>query len=116
VVVSGSFRIFVSTAPAEVAPKLARALVDEKLAACVNVLPGARSVYSWKGETCDDAESVLLIKTTAECAADLARRLVELHPYEVPELVAIELLGGEGNPEYLAWLAGACSSGPGSRV
>jgi periplasmic divalent cation tolerance protein len=103
-VVSGGLRILVSTAPPEVAPGLARALVDERLAACVNVVPGVRSVYSWKGETRDDAESILLIKTTAERAPELARRLVELHPYEVPELVAIELADGEGNPEYLAWV------------
>ena len=103
-VVSGPFRIFVSTAPAEVAPVIARALVDEKLAACVNVVPGVRSIYAWKGETCDDAESVLLIKTTAERGAALAARLVELHPYEVPELVALALVDGEGNPDYLRWI------------
>jgi periplasmic divalent cation tolerance protein len=103
-VVSGGLRILVSTAPPDVAPGLARALVEERLAACVNVVPGVRSVYSWKGETRDDAESILLIKTTAERAPALARRLGELHPYEVPELVAIELADGEGNPEYLAWV------------
>jgi periplasmic divalent cation tolerance protein len=106
-VVSGRLRIFVSTAPPDVAPELARALVEEKLAACVNVLPGARSIYSWKGETCDEAESVLLIKTTAERAAELSARLMALHPYEVPELVAIELVEGEGNPEYLRWVLSA---------
>ena len=101
---SGCLRIFVSTAPPDVAPAIARTLVDERIAACVNIVPGVRSVYSWKGETCDDAESILLIKTTASLAADLAARLKELHPYEVPELVAIEIREGEGNPEYLAWL------------
>jgi periplasmic divalent cation tolerance protein len=103
-VVSGRLRIFVSTAPPDLAPKLARTLVDEQLAACVNVVPGVRSIYSWKGETCDDAESILLIKTTTAQAADLAARLKELHPYDVPELVAIEILEGEGNPDYLAWV------------
>jgi len=105
--VNERLRIFVSTAPPDVAPKLARALVDEKLAACVNILPGARSIYSWKGETCDDAESVLLIKTTAARAEGLAARLLALHPYEVPELVAIEIVEGEGNPEYLRWVLSA---------
>lgn len=104
---SGSARIFVSTAPAEVAPKIARALVDERLAACVNILPGARSIYSWKGETRDDAESVLLIKTAASVVEELTRRLKELHPYEVPELVALELVNGEGNPDYLRWIQDA---------
>jgi periplasmic divalent cation tolerance protein len=107
VVVSGCLRIFVSTAPPAAAPAIARTLVDERLAACVNVVPGVRSVYSWKGETCDDAESILLIKTTAACASDLAARLKELHPYEVPELVAIEIRDGEGNPDYLAWVRSA---------
>jgi periplasmic divalent cation tolerance protein len=104
VVVSGGLRIFISTAPAEVAPAIARALVDERLAACVNVLPGASSVYVWNGETCEEAESVLLIKTTAARAADLAARVKALHPYEVPELVALEIVDGEGNPEYLRWI------------
>jgi len=108
--VSGGFRIFVSTAPPDVAPAIARTLVDERIAACVNIVPGVRSIYPWKGETCDDAESILLIKTTAARAADLTARLKELHPYEVPELVAIEIRDGEGNPDYLAWLADSVGS------
>jgi periplasmic divalent cation tolerance protein len=73
----------------------------------VNVVAGARSVYSWKGAVCDDGESLLLVKTTAERAAAVAARLKELHPYEVPELISLEILEGEGNPDYLEWLA-AC--------
>jgi periplasmic divalent cation tolerance protein len=103
-VVSGGLRIFLSTAPADIAPTIARALVDERLAACVNILPGARSVYVWNGETCDEAESILIIKTTAARAADLAARVKALHPYEVPELVALEIVEGEGNPDYLRWV------------
>ena len=98
-------RLVVSTAPQEEAPKLARALVEERLAACVNVLPGVRSIYRWEGEICDDAESLLLIKTTAAQVAPLSARLVELHPYDVPEVVSVSLEAGEGNPAYLAWLA-----------
>ena len=106
-VVTGAFRLMLSTAPADAARALARALVEEGLAACVSVVDGARSVYSWKGAVCDDAESLLLIKTTAANAAGLAARLTELHPYEVPELVSLEIRSDEGNPDYLSWLA-AC--------
>ena len=98
-------RILISTAPPDQAPGLARALVEERLAACVNVVPGARSIYRWQGEICDDAESLLLIKTTAAQVAPLSARLVELHPYDVPEVVSVALEAGEGNPAYLAWLA-----------
>ena len=100
----GALRLMISTAPPDAAPGLARALVEERLAACVNVLPGARSVYSWKGAVCDDGESLLLIKTTADRAAAVAARLLALHPYEVPELISVEIRGDEGNPAYLAWL------------
>lgn len=101
----GAYRLLLSTAPPDAAPAIARALVDEKLAACVNVVPGVRSIYSWKGETCDDAEALLLVKTTAERVAAIAERFRTLHPYEVPELVAVDLVEGEGNAEYLAWVA-----------
>jgi len=100
-------RLLISTAPAEAAPGIARALVEEKLAACVNVVERVRSVYSWKGAICDDAEALLLVKTTADRVAELAARLKALHPYEVPEIVSIEIREGEGNPEYLEWIA-AC--------
>lgn len=107
----GGFRLVISTAPPDVAPGLARALVEEGLAACVNVVPGVRSVYAWKGAVCDDGESLLLIKTTAARAGRLAERLRELHPYEVPEAISLEIRGDEGNPAYLAWL-GAGSEKP----
>jgi periplasmic divalent cation tolerance protein len=106
VVVKG-VRIFVSTAPPDAAPGIARALVEAGLAACVNVVPGVRSVYSWKGELCDDAESILLVKSTAERGAELAARLAELHPYELPELVALDVVDGESSPEYLRWVVEA---------
>ena len=93
-----------STCPdAETAARLARALVEERLAACVNRLPGARSTYRWQGEIHDDAEVLLLIKTTRERFDALRDRLAELHPHEVPELVALEI--ADGLPSYLGWLA-----------
>jgi len=80
----------------------ARVLVDERLAACVNVLPVMRSVYWWKGVVEEDAEQQLLIKTTSNRVAALEARFHELHPYEVPEFIVVNI--SAGSPEYLAWL------------
>ena len=92
-----------STCPdAEAAAKIARALVEERLAACVNRLPGMLSTYRWQGEIHDDSEVLLVIKTTRERFGALRDRLMELHPGEVPELVALEI--AEGLPAYLDWL------------
>jgi periplasmic divalent cation tolerance protein len=98
-------RIILSTAPPERAPELARNLVAERLAACVNIVPAVRSIYRWDGELCDDEEALLVIKTTGERAAALTERLVDLHPYDVPEVVSVALEEGEGNAAYLAWVA-----------
>lgn len=97
-------RIVISTAPPDKAPELARTLVEERLAACVNIVPAVRSIYRWQGELCDDAEALMLIKTTAAQVGPLAARLGELHPYDVPEVVSVALEAGEGNAEYLAWV------------
>jgi periplasmic divalent cation tolerance protein len=95
------------TAPdAEVATRLARALVGEGLAACVNLVPGVRSIYRWQGELHDDAEVLLVAKTCADRAEALGARVRELHPYELPELVRLPLSGG--SPAYLDWVRGAC--------
>ena len=92
-----------STAPsAEVAEQLARALVGEGLAACVNVVPGVTSYYRWKGQLQRDAEWLLVIKTRAARLEALKAALVRLHPYEVPELVALGV--EDGLAPYLAWL------------
>ena len=99
-----------STCPdAETAARIARALVPERLAACVNRLPGVTSTYRWQGEIHEDAEVLLVIKTTRERFDALRDRLAELHPYEVPELVAFEI--ADGLPAYLAWLARETATG-----
>lgn len=98
-------RLVLSTVgSAEDARRLARLLVEEKLAACVSVMP-VESTYIWEGRIVDDAERLLLIKTSAGRIAELERRLHEIHPYNVPEFVVVE-------PEqvaapYLAWLTGS---------
>lgn len=95
-----------STCPdAGTAARIARVLVDERLAACVNQVAGVRSTYRWRGEIRNDAEMLLLIKTTRGQFDALRARLAALHPYEVPELIAVEI--DAGSPAYLDWLAGA---------
>lgn len=87
-----------------VANAIALALVEERLAACVNLLPRVQSVYRWQGAVESASEIPLLIKTTAACYAALEARIRELHPYEVPEIIAIPI--SHGLPAYLNWLAG----------
>jgi len=86
----------------EVAGRIAETLVAERLAACVNQVAGVRSTYLWLGEIAHDAETLLLIKTTDGRFGALAARLRELHPYELPEVVAIPV--SRGLPEYLQWV------------
>jgi len=98
-------RVVLCTAPTdEVARGLARALVDAGLAACVNVLPGITSVYRWQGEVHEDAEVLLVIKAPSAGLAALEARLLELHPYDTPEVMA--LAPERVEPRYLAWLLG----------
>jgi periplasmic divalent cation tolerance protein len=87
---------------AEDAERIARALVDRGLAACVNIVPGVISVFRWKGRVEAAAERLLVIKTRAQCFEALCQALVALHPYELPEVVAVPLEGGHA--PYLAWL------------
>lgn len=93
----------------EVAEKLARELVERRLAACVNIVGPIRSIYRWRNKVENEQEFLLLIKTTASRAAELRTSLKSIHPYELPECV--ELSVSEGGEEYLAWLAAEVSSG-----
>ncbi|MBA3564288.1 MAG: divalent-cation tolerance protein CutA [Gammaproteobacteria bacterium] len=82
---------------------IARTLVEERLAACVNRLDGVVSTYRWEGGTREDAECLLLIKTATSAFERLAARVQALHPYELPELIAISVEGG--SDRYLRWLS-----------
>jgi periplasmic divalent cation tolerance protein len=96
-------RVCLLTAPdAEAARRLARALVEERLAACVNLVPGVTSIYRWEGALHEDAEWLLVAKTTQDRLAALAERLAVLHPYALPELVALAPSGG--SERYLSWV------------
>jgi len=91
-----------TVATAEDAERIARALVERRLAACVNVVPGLVSLYRWKGQVQRDEEQLLVIKTRSERLEALRAALVSLHPYDLPELVALPVVGGHA--PYLAWL------------
>ena len=86
----------------EDAERIARALVERGLAACVNVVPGVVSIYRWKGQIEREGELLLVIKTRTERIEALREALVSLHPYEVPELIVLPITGGHA--PYLAWL------------
>ena len=91
------------TAPgAEEAARIARALVEERLAACGNVVPGLRSIYRWQGAVHEDAEALLVLKTTRDRFEALRARVLALHPYEVPEVVALPVEAGSAS--YLEWI------------
>ena len=94
---------FCTCPDADSATRLADALVAERLAACVNVVPGLRSVYHWQGAIERSDETLLLIKTSRDRLEALTMRVRDLHPYELPELVAVEVTGGLST--YLDWVA-----------
>ena len=94
--------IFSTIDSAEAAERLASALVEERLVACVNVVQGVRSHYLWQGRACCENEMLLIIKTTGERAGAACRRLADLHPYDVPEIVEMPVVGG--HPPYLRWV------------
>lgn len=95
-------RVVLSTCPQDHSKSLARQLVELRLAACVNVIPGIRSLYRWEGEIQDEAEALLVIKTSEETLGSLMAMLPDIHPYEVPEIVALEV--GQAFEPYAAWV------------
>jgi periplasmic divalent cation tolerance protein len=104
---AAAVRVCLVTAPdADTAQRIAQALVQERLAACVNVLPGVTAIYRWEGAVQRDAEQLLLVKTTRGRLEALAERLAVLHPYTLPELVALAPSGGSAR--YLDWVRAEC--------
>jgi len=87
------------------AVRVVRTLVEERLAACGNLLPGARSIFRWKDGVSDEREVVVLLKTRKQDWTALLSRLHELHPYETPECIAVRIAAGA--PKYMAWLEAA---------
>jgi len=107
---SGLQRVVVLiTAPPGDAGRIARTLVEEKLAACVNVVEGVRSIYWWQGRVEEDGETLLVAKTLLSLMPRLIERVKEIHPYTVPEIIALPIIAG--NPEYLAWMEESTRAG-----
>jgi len=99
---TGALVVLVTVPTAERAAEIARALVEERLAACGNVVPGVRSIYRWEGKVQDEGEVLLVLKTTAARFPALRDRLLALHPYEVPEVLALAVEAGA--ERYLTWI------------
>lgn len=96
--------VVLCNAPPELAEGLARTILDARLAACVNVVPGVVSLYWWQGAIARDAESTLLIKTRTDLVPALTEAILAAHPYAVPEVVALPMSAGLGNEAYRAWV------------
>ncbi|HSD89560.1 MAG TPA: divalent-cation tolerance protein CutA [Kofleriaceae bacterium] len=92
----------------EKATEVVRTLVSEQLAACGNLVGSVRSIYRWKGEVLDEPETLAILKTTQDRFEAMRARLVELHPYELPEVIAMPVEAGHA--PYLAWVAAETSS------
>ena len=99
----GEYLVVYVTAPAGAGEaELARTLVEERLVACVNVVPTLRSFYRWEGAVHDDSEALLICKTTAARYPELEARILQLHPYDVPEIIALPVKRGAA--PYLDWI------------
>ena len=96
--------VFSTASSAEEAEKIARGLVEQRLAACVNVVPGTRSFYRWQGKIEDSAEFLLVIKSSRGCFDALRTSLEKLHSYDIPEVIAMPVVDGARN--YLNWMDG----------
>lgn len=101
-------RLALVTCPVASAETLARALVEARVAACVNVLPAVASIYRWQGAVTRDEESLLVIKTTATGFEALRSEVLARHPYELPEVIAIDV--AEGHEPYLEWIAASVAA------
>lgn len=95
--------VFITAADEDEAEKIARTVVEDRLAGCVNIIRNIRSVYTWQGKTEDEQEVLMIAKTQRKLFPALSRKIKELHSYTVPEIIAIPII--EGSADYLNWLA-----------
>lgn len=98
--------LVLTTCPPTAARALAESVLAERLAVCVNILPEVRSIYRWKGAVEEGQETLLLIKTTAACYPRLEQHVRAHHPYELPEIIALDVTAGSA--AYLAWIGEHC--------
>ncbi len=94
--------IFITAPNENEAAKIARSLVEARLAACVNIIKNIRSIYTWQGNVEDDAETLMIVKTQKSLFDALSAKVKEIHSYEVPEIIALPII--EGAEDYLKWL------------
>jgi len=97
-----AFRVVYVTVAAEKAGQLSRDIIENRMAACVNIVDKVKSIYRWKGEITTDTESLLVVKTATKKVESLIKFVKENHSYEIPEVVSLNI--AEGNPDYLDWL------------
>ena len=94
--------VLITVPTEEDAVKIARHLVEKRLAACVNIVPGIRSIYTWEGEVCDEGEVLLVVKSRTDLFARVAEAVSGRHPYTVPEIIALPIVAG--SESYLDWI------------
>ena len=99
----GAILVYITAGDRAEASRIGRALVEEKLAACANVLDGMTSIYRWQGDICEDSEAVLIAKTSEALAPALTERVRSLHSYDCPCVVTLPISGG--NADFLDWIA-----------
>lgn len=95
--------VFVTVSGEEEGKKISKQLVEERLVACVNVIPNIKSIYWWEGKVEESSEYLLIMKTVSERIDFLINRVKQLHSYDVPEVIALDI--EKGNPDYLNWIA-----------
>jgi periplasmic divalent cation tolerance protein len=100
--------IFITASSSEEAENIAKLLVEEKLVACVNIIPQIKSIYWWEGKICTDEEVMLIAKTKQSLFTAVMDRVKSLHSYEVPEIISFPI--SEGSPEYLNWIVKVTAS------
>ena len=94
--------VFITASSAEEAENIAKSLVEDKLVACVNIIPQIKSIYWWEGKICNDEEVMLISKTKQSLFTAVMDRVKSLHSYEVPEIISFPI--SEGSPDYLKWI------------
>ncbi|MBL8743651.1 MAG: divalent-cation tolerance protein CutA [Myxococcales bacterium] len=102
--------VLINTPPGD-AERIAKALVEARLCACVNVLPGVKSFYHWEGKLEDASESTLLVKTRKALLPELTEAVKAIHPYSVPEVIALDIDASAGNADYLRWVLAETTRG-----
>jgi periplasmic divalent cation tolerance protein len=98
----GEIIVLITTGNEDDAERIAKTLVEEQLAACVNIAPSIRSIYRWQGKIQDDSEALMIVKTKQSVFEALVKRVEALHRYEVPEIIAFPI--AMGSEKYLKWL------------